>query len=125
MNTRQIGGKSEDAVEKYLLDAGFASVKRNYVTPYGEADIIMKDKNEFVFVEVKSRSTAKFGTPAEAVTKKKKLRYLQIAQYFFMSEKIENYAVRFDVAEVYNTNAGLHIDYIQNAFDFTDLSDFY
>ncbi len=125
MNTRKLGFDAESKVMQYLTDSGFEPIARNYTTPYGEADIITKDNDTFVFTEVKARKTQKYGKPAEAVTKQKKLRYLRIAQYYFMSSGITDFNVRFDVAEVYISNGTGCVNYIKNAFDFTDISDFY
>ena len=125
MNNRKVGSKYEDTVLLYLKNSGFKFVKKNYFTPYGEADLIMKDKSEFVFIEVKARKSLKYGYPAEAVTKTKQLKYLRIAQYFFASENIYDYAVRFDVAQIYIQNDKPFINYIRNAFDFTDIDGFY
>ncbi len=125
VNTRKIGNIAEDEVVKYIERKHFELLCRNFVTPYGEADIIAKDGDIFAFIEVKARSSNKYGLPAAAVTKKKMLRYMQIAQYYFMQNNIEDYIVRFDVAEVFGAKGIYDINYIQNAFDFTGISDFY
>ena len=125
MNTRKTGAGAEDAALKYIVANGLELVERNYTTPYGEADIIAKEGSVFVFIEVKARRNQKYGSPADAVTKRKKLRYLNIAQYYFMSKSIRDYEVRFDVAEVYISGGKFNVNYIKNAFDFTGISDFY
>ncbi len=125
MNTRKIGNIAEDKAAELVASRGYNVLLRNYTTPYGEADIIAEDKGVYVFIEVKARCSNKYGTPAAAVTKQKMLRYLQIAQYYFMQNGIEDYTVRFDVAEVYTAKGLYEINYIENAFDFTDMSDFY
>ena len=125
MNTRKTGAGAEDAAIKYIVANGIEPVERNYTTPYGEADIIAKEGSVFVFIEVKARRNQKYGSPADAVTKRKKLRYLNIAQYYFMSKSIRDYEVRFDVAEVYISDGKFNVNYIKNAFDFTGISDFY
>lgn len=125
MNTRKTGAGAEDVAIKYIVANGIEPVERNYTTPYGEADIIAKEGSVFVFIEVKARRNQKYGSPADAVTKRKKLRYLNIAQYYFMSKSIRDYEVRFDVAEVYISDGKFNVNYIKNAFDFTGISDFY
>lgn len=125
MNTRKTGAGAEDVAIKYIVANGIEPVERNYTTPYGEADIIAKEGSVFVFIEVKARRNQKYGSPADAVTKRKKLRYLNIAQYYFMSKNIPDYEVRFDVAEVYISGGKFNVNYIKNAFDFTGISDFY
>ena len=125
MNTRKTGAGAEDVAIKYIVANGIEPVERNYTTPYGEADIIAKEGSVFVFIEVKARRNQKYGSPADAVTKRKKWRYLNIAQDYFMSKSIRDYEVRFDVAEVYISGGKFNVNYIKNAFDFTGISDFY
>ncbi len=107
-----LGRKGEKQVEAYLKKQGCKILKRNYRTPFGEADLVIEDGDEIAFVEVKTRSSDKYGTPAEAVTKDKRNRYLQIAKFYWLSIGEEPNA-RFDVAEVY---ADGKIDYLKNAF---------
>ena len=90
----------------------YVSGARNYRTPFGEADLIVQDGDELAFVEVKTRSGDKFGTPKEAVGTEKQRRYYQIAKCYWLQCGEEPNA-RFDVAEVY---ADGKIEYIKNAF---------
>ena len=112
VHKKVLGKKGERLVEKYLKDAGCEILKRNYITPFGEADLIVKDGDEIVFVEVKTRLTDAYGSPAEAVGKIKKERYYKIAAYYGKVTGEEPNA-RFDVAEVYGNDK---IEYIKNAF---------
>ena len=107
-----LGKKGEKLVEKYLKAQGFQILKRNYSTPFGEADLVAKDQDEIVFIEVKTRTGEDFGSPREAVGKTKQQRYHQIAKCFWKEDGEEPNA-RFDVAEVY---ADGHIEYYKNAF---------
>ena len=72
----------------------------------------MEDGDEIAFVEVKTRESVSYGTPAEAVGTNKQQRYRQIAKYYWMQTKEEPNA-RFDVAEVYGDG---RIEYIKYAF---------
>ncbi len=125
MNTRQIGNRAEDAAVAYILAKGAELLVRNYTTPYGEADAIFIQNGQYVFAEVKARRSLAHGTPAMAVTRSKMKRYMHIAQYYFMENKIEDYFVRFDVVEVYITSGEPYINHIENAFDFSDFDDEY
>ncbi len=107
-----LGSKGEKLVFKYLKKQGCKLIKRNYRTPFGEADLIVQEGEELVFVEVKTRTSDSFGLPSEAVTKEKQRRYYKIAQYYGLTHGEEPNA-RFDVAEVY---ADGRIEYIKNAF---------
>ena len=112
VHKKVLGKKGEKAVEKYLKDRGMKIVRRNYRTPFGEADIIAEDKDELVFIEVKTRSSNAYGSGAEAVGKSKRERYYKIAGYYGL-QKGEEPNARFDVAEV---SADLEITYYKNAF---------
>ena len=107
-----LGKKGERLVEKYLKEQGYKILKRNYSTPFGEADLVAQDKDEIVFIEVKTRTGEGYGAPREAVGKTKQQRYRQIAKCFW-KENGEEPNARFDVAEVY---ADGHIEYYKNAF---------
>lgn len=112
VHKKVLGKKGEKLVEKYLMAKGCKILKRNYRTPFGEADLIVQDQDEIAFVEVKTRTGEEYGTPREAVGKEKQKRYYQIAKTFWVKEGEEPNA-RFDVAEVY---ADGRIEYYKNAF---------
>ncbi len=125
MNTRAVGRSAEDSAVEYIQKSGKELVARNYITPYGEADAIFKDKDQYVFVEIKARRNTVYGLPSQAVTRGKQRKYLHIAQFFFAENKTDDYSVRFDVAEVYMTRGEPVVNYIENAFDFSDINEFY
>jgi putative endonuclease len=112
LHKKVLGRKGEKLVEAYLKKQGCKILKRNYTTPFGEADLIVEDGDEIAFVEVKTRESDAYGTPAEAVDKHKQQRYRQIAKFYWMKTKEEPNA-RFDVAEVYGDG---RIEYIKYAF---------
>ena len=112
LHKKLLGKKGEKLVVEYLKDKGYTILKTNYRTPMGEADIIAQDGDEIAFVEVKTRTTDKYGTPAESVVKKKRLTYTKIAKFYWLQTGEEPNA-RFDVAEVY---ADGRIEYLKNAF---------
>ena len=109
-----LGRAGEKAVAEYLRSLGDEILKTNYITPFGEADIVAEDKKrgEIAFVEVKTRSGDDYGTPAEAVGAKKRERYRKIASFYWMQTGQEPNA-RFDVAEVW---PGGKIEYLEYAF---------
>ena len=112
LHKKILGRKGEKLVEKYLKKQGCKILERNYRTPFGEADLIVEDGDEIAFVEVKTRTSVSYGTPAEAVGPEKQRRYRQIAQCYWLKEGEEPNA-RFDVAEVYGDG---RIEYIKHAF---------
>ena len=112
VHKKVLGRKGEKLVEAYIRAQGYKVIKRNYRTPFGEADIIAADGDEIAFVEVKTRSSDKYGTPAEAVVRSKQERYRKIAEFYWLKTGEEPNA-RFDVAEVY---ADGRIEYIKYAY---------
>ena len=107
-----LGKKGEKLAVKYLKKQGCKILLTNYVTPAGEADIVCQDKDEIVFVEVKTRTSDSYGTPAEAVGKQKRERYVKIAKFYWLKTGEEPNA-RFDVIEVW---ADGKIEHLKNAF---------
>jgi len=72
LNNRQFGNSGEDLACEYLIKNGYEILERNkHFSKLCEIDIIAKYKKKVVFVEVKTRKTADFGTPLEAITKTK------------------------------------------------------
>ncbi len=81
---RQIFGKQgeQDAAER-AVQRGYTVLERNYRTPYGELDLILRSpENEIVFVEVKARSGTYFGYPESAVNRQKKSHIIRSAYYY-------------------------------------------
>lgn len=107
-----LGKKGETLACKFLKKQGYKILSKNYKTPAGEADLICQDRDETVFVEVKTRTSDSYGTPAEAVTKQKRERYIKIAKYYWL-ETGEEPNARFDVVEVW---ADGRIEHLKAAF---------
>lgn len=97
---RELGRRGEEAAARFLYRRGYDIVERNWVCPAGEADIIAKDENAVVFVEVKTRSSCEKGFPAEAVDEKKRNRYERIAVYFLKEYDEIDIPVRFDIVSI-------------------------
>ncbi|MBQ9714349.1 MAG: YraN family protein [Clostridia bacterium] len=112
VHKKVLGRKGEKLVAAYLKKQRCKILERNYKTPFGEADIIVQDGDEIAFVEVKTRTGDRFGTPREAVGTVKQHRYYKIAECFWLKTGEEPNA-RFDVAEVYEDG---RIEYYKNAF---------
>ena len=112
LHKKILGRKGEKLVEEYLKKQGCKILKRNFRTPFGEADLIVEDGDEIAFIEVKTRTSDRFGRPSDAVVKSKQQRYKKIAQWYWAQIGEEPNA-RFDVAEVY---ADGRIEYLKYAF---------
>lgn len=111
------GKFGEKQALKYLVKKGYNIIDLNYYTRYGEIDIIATYLGVYIFVEVKTRSDAKFGTPAEAVSRVKQRKMSKTALDFIAKNDLFDTAVRFDVIEVFLETRGYNINHIQNAFD--------
>lgn len=113
MNTKTIGDNGETAACLYLEKKGYNIKKRNYHTRYGEIDIIAGIDEYTVFVEVKTRKSIKYGTPAEYVTMSKQNKIIKSA-YCYLGEN--SCAVRFDIIEILYNGDKMYINHIENAF---------
>ncbi len=100
-----MGQCGEDAALDLLKKKKYKIVKRNYKNKIGEIDIIAKNKEDLVFVEVKTRTSDRFGTPKEAVTYYKKQKIVNTAK-FYLQKNPTDLNIRFDVVEVYGTFDG-------------------
>lgn len=67
MNKKELGDFGEKLAAKYLVRNDYEIIDQNYRIQLGEIDIVAKDKEEYVFVEVKTRTSNQFGQPQEAV----------------------------------------------------------
>ena len=113
MNTRKIGTEKEEIACSFLTQKGVKIQERNFRCRQGEIDIISKDKNEIVFIEVKSRSSTEYGLPSEAVTKQKIQHLYKTARYFLYKNKMLNEFIRFDVVEILIKSGKFNINHIK------------
>ena len=108
-----LGRLGEKKAEKLLRKKKYKIIEKNYTTKFAECDLIALYGNLLVFIEVKTRSSVAFGTPADAVDLKKQRKYVKLAEYFIMmNDEYKNYSVRFDVVEILNDS----VNHIENAF---------
>ena len=105
-----LGRVGENKAVAYLKKQGYNITERNYKNAFGEIDVIAKDGDYTVFIEVKTRTDAAFGAPSEAVDKKKRQKYVRIAQAYLMSKGLADKPCRFDVIEIENDKINHIID---------------
>jgi putative endonuclease len=96
---------------------GYAIVARRYRTACGEIDIVADDGPTLVFVEVKARATAEFGTAAEAVTRRKQLRLVRMARDYLTRAGIVDRPCRFDVVAIDEMETSPQIAVYPHAFE--------
>lgn len=115
--SRSVGLWGEEQVAAYLRARGYTLLAHGYHCRYGEIDLVAKTGETICFVEVKLRSSVRYGLPREAVTaqKQEKLRKTALS---YLSQYALDCPARFDVAEVYTDTAyrTCHIEYLENAF---------
>lgn len=112
---QSFGRHGEDVAVDYLKGKGYLLLHRNYRTPLGEADIIARDNDAVVFVEVKTRTSTAFGQPFEAVNSRKQEKLKKIALYYLKHNNIQA-QVRFDVISIISGNGKEEINHIVEAF---------
>lgn len=116
MYKRHVIGKiGEDIACQYLVENNYEIIERNFNCRQGEIDIIAKNKNEIVFIEVKTRTNNKYGNPIDSITYYKQKHILKSVQYYLYKENLENIFVRIDVIEVYNKGEKHYVNHIKNA----------
>ncbi len=114
-----VGRYGEELAVAWLKKKGYTIIDRNYRKPFGEVDIIARDCDCLVFIEVKTRRTGRFGTPAEAVTFKKQQQISRIASEYLSCTGMLDNQCRFDIISiVLHENQPPVIDQIVNAFDY-------
>ena len=108
------GKTGEDLAVRYLETHGYRVLDRNYTTDVGEVDIFVTDEKTLVAVEVKSRLSLEYGTPAEAVGHEKIKKISQVTAQYIKQYRLFDVPVRFDVVEVYL--GAKTVNHIVNAF---------
>lgn len=97
---RQFGDDAEKLAEAYLVSKGYKILHRQFLTRRGEVDLIAKDGEELVFVEVKARHTNRFGYPEESVTDAKLNKIKQTIEAFFQLNELGSQSFRIDVIAI-------------------------
>ncbi len=112
-----LGKWGEDEAAAYLRRRGMKILERNLRTPVGEIDLIVRQGKTLVFVEVKTRSSAAFGSPLEAVGPTKQRQILRAAQWYLGDGKGRGLQPRFDVVAVRpGLDGAAQVEHIPNAF---------
>lgn len=94
---KQLGSQGENIACSFLESSGVEVIERNWRCQAGEADVIAREGDELVFIEVKTRSSNSAGFPEDAVDRRKRRRYEKIAVEYLFSHDIPSARVRFDV----------------------------
>jgi putative endonuclease len=97
---KNLGKLGEKLISKYLKEQGYQIIDQNYRTRYGEIDIVAKDGDFFVFVEVKTRTNRMFGFPEEAIDARKQHKLAVTAEHYLASHHLYEKNYRIDSVAV-------------------------
>ncbi len=114
MNKDNIGFEGENIACNYLEKEGCEILDRNFICNFGEIDIVARDKNEIVFIEVKTRTNNKYGRPWEAVDTYKLNHIIKTAKYYIYRNNMEKEYIRFDIIEIFIGKKHTKINQIKN-----------
>ncbi len=113
------GKEGEELALKFLKRSGYRIVERNYRCRYGEIDIIARDGEVLVFVEVKARTSGAFGLPVESVDARKQRHIINASTEYLARNGLTDTPARFDVVSVEMDGGGgdASMELVRNAFD--------
>jgi putative endonuclease len=118
LNRRQQFGEAGEALAARLLrKKGYKIVATNYRTQLGEIDIIARDGDTLVFIEVKARHSGRFGSPKWALTPRKQRKISMVALYYLKTTGQSDAKARFDVVSIRSDAVCPEVEIIRNAFD--------
>jgi putative endonuclease len=116
-NKRNTGNYGEDIACKFLKNIGYEIIEQNYFYGHGEIDIIAKDGDELVFVEVKYRTNLEFGPPELSISKGKQKLIRRTAEAYLFNKQIKDQDCRIDlIAILHLKDEKPKINHIFNAF---------
>lgn len=118
MNNRDTGAIKEEIAATFLENKGYFIIEKNFRVRQAEIDIVARDKETIVFVEVKYRKNTSYGHPLDAVDIRKQRQISKAALFYMCKNKIslDNIPIRFDVVAI----LGEDITHIVNAFNFVE-----
>ena len=113
------GRKGEEEAVRYLEANGYRVLHRNLRAKFGEIDVVAREGAALCFVEIKARSSTRFGFPEEAVHPMKRRQLVRLAAWYLQSRKPSGHShVRFDVLSLLNGPDGpARIRLIKSAFE--------
>ena len=117
MQKKELGKKGEELALRFLKKKGYRIIEKNYVCKMGEMDIIGKEKDTLVFIEVKTRTSTEFGPPQLAVHSSKQRQLSKVALNYLNEKRLNDVKARFDVVAIVLEQNREEIDLIRDAFD--------
>jgi len=117
---KHLGDLGEEIAARHLKALGYRIVERNYRCRLGEIDCVAVKGNTLVFLEVKSRQSARYGGPVEAVDRRKRRKMTRLARYYALQKAVHDVPQRFDVVAVWFVDGEPRIEVYENAFEAED-----
>ncbi len=111
------GQRGEQRAEQFLCGLGYTILGRNYRCPRGEIDLVVRDRETVVFVEVRSHSQALFGDPLASINQRKQRRIAKAALHYLSRFNLHDTAARFDVIGILGEDEGAKLTHIKGAFE--------
>ena len=111
------GKEGEEIAEAFLKKRGYRIIEKNFRSSYGEIDLIAWDVETLVFIEVKARSSDRFGGPVGAVNHRKQVKISAVAAGFIQKERLWSAPCRFDVVSIVGQAGKTTVALFQNAFE--------
>ena len=115
---RAVGQDAERLAEGLLVRRGLTLLARNYRCRRGEIDLVMRDADALVFIEVRRRSNRGFGGGLESVDARKRARLVATAEHFLMTRRIgDDRPCRFDVVAIDGRPPHTEFEWVRDAFE--------
>ena|SRR6185503_17552396 len=92
-HNQRIGKWGEQAAAEFLLERGYVIVAHNFRTPYGEIDLIARQGEITIFIEVKTRTSNKMGLPEESINLRKRQHMISAAEYYAAESEIDHWQI--------------------------------
>jgi putative endonuclease len=116
-----LGDRGETAACGFLKEKGYEILEKNYRCKLGEIDVIARRPGRLAFIEIKTRTSHRFGMPQEAVNLRKQEKILKIAQWYLKEKKLVKIPLAFDVVAVlWKEGQAPEIRLIPDAFEKED-----
>ena len=113
---KELGKWGEEQALQYLVRSGFKLLHQNWKNRTGEIDLIMLDQEILVFVEVRTKSSTRFGSSIESITPQKKRKLKTMASHYLQYKNYWDKEVRFDLIAIDNYQNKLKITHIKEIF---------
>jgi putative endonuclease len=115
--SKQLGAEAETFAQNYLIEQGLQLIARNFSCKLGEIDLIMRDSDQMVFIEVRYRKQIGYGSSQESVNYFKQQKLIKAASYYLQTQGLYNsQSCRFDMVALAKQANGFKLEWIKDAF---------